>query len=231
MCYVTLLQQADLALGHAQEAAATSSTLSVPEAALLARRRKSVDVAIAAQGRLAGRRMGTNRAASLATLNAIFKLGSVPEPPMEGSYRGDLVTPTLFSPLDSFGRFVARFWLPWKGKRFNASPTICFNYLTPGGRRVARVVWPSYSDQRVPGKDLYRFFNFRTYTGTSVADPNQTVFKLDYDLPGNPKLLVRSVLDELVQVSNGYYLGKAFIRVKGEYLLAAYFTLHNEEIV
>lgn len=227
--YVTQLQQADLALAHAQDAAA-NSTLGAPEAALLARRRKSVDVAIATQGRLAARRTGIHRAASLATLDAIFKLGGVPEPAMHGSYRGDLLTSTLYGPLDSFGRFMARLWLPWKGKRLDATLSSGYNYLTPGGRRVGAIVWPGYRDWHRVDKRLYHALNFSTSTGPSVFDPSLTVLKLDYDLSENPGFLVRSVLDELVQVSNGYYLGKAFLRIRGEYRLAAYFTLHNEEI-
>ena len=228
--YVTRLQQADLALAHAQDAA-TGSTLGAAEAELLARRRKSVDVAIATQGRLAARRIGTNAEASLATLEAIFKLGSVPEPDMDGSYQGDFLTSTLFGPLDSFGRFMARLWLPWRGKRFDAASSSGYNYLTPGGRRVGRIVWPGYRDWHRVNPSLYHALNFKTFTGPSLSDPNLTVLKLDYDLPENPGFLVRSVMDELVQVSHGYYLVKALLRINSKYRLAGYFTLHNERVV
>lgn len=129
--YVARLQQAGRALSHAHEAA-THSNLPAPEAGLLARRRTSVDVAIARQASLAARRIGTDRTASLATLNALFDLGAPPDPPLDATYAGDLLAVTLFPPLDSFGRALARLWLPWKGKRFDASTSTGHNYLTPG---------------------------------------------------------------------------------------------------
>lgn len=229
--YVTGLQQADRALAYAQEAAGNSS-LSLAEADLLARRRKSVDVAIARQATLAARRMGSDRKGSIATLNAIFKLGTVPEPPMNGPYRGDLLTTTFFGPLDSFGRLMARLWLPWKGKHLDSAASSGYNYLTPGGHIAATIVWPTYRRRSGTEHGLYRYFNFNTSTGLGVNDPNVTALKLDYHLPENPRFVVRSVLDELVQVSGGYYLGKAYLRTRrGNYRLAAFFTLQDESII
>ena len=54
------------------------------------------------------------------------------------------------------------------------------------------------------------------------------VLRLDYDLPANPRLFVtvRRVLDELVQVADGYYLGKAYVRwYWGAWSMVAYFAL------
>lgn len=231
--YVTALQQADRALAHAQEAAAATANTSPSdaEAALLQRRRKSVDTAIARQGWLAARRAGNERGASFATLDAIFNMGTAPEAPMDGNYRGELLTPTLFGPIDTVGRFLARLWLPWKGKRFDSAASSGYNYLTRGGHVAGRLVWPLYNKWGRVGRGLYRYFNFKTSTGPGVNDPGTTALKLDYNLPENPGFLVRLVLDELVQVSGGYYLGKAYLRSRGgKYRLAAYFTLHDEEI-
>lgn len=229
--YVARLQQAGRALSHAHEAA-THSNLPASEADLLVRRRTSVDVAIARQANLAARRIGTDRPAALATLNALFDLGSTPDPPLDAIYAGELLTSTLFPPLDSFGRALARLWLLWKGKRFDAATSTGHNYLTPGGHTVARLVWPLYNRWSRANHSLYRCFYFKTSTGPSVDNPNLTTLKLDYNLPENPALLVRSVLDELVQLSGGYYLGKSYLRTTGgKPPLAAFFALHDERII
>jgi hypothetical protein len=53
------------------------------------------------------------------------------------------------------------------------------------------------------------------------------VLKLDYDDDSNPAFLIRTVLDELAQVSGDYYLGKAFLKVRWGYKLAAFFALRG----
>ena len=63
----------------------------------------------------------------------------------------------------------------------------------------------------------------------SVTDPAVTVLKIDYDLDLNPGFVVRRVLDELVQLAPGYYLGQALLRrgsrAAPRWACAAYFTL------
>jgi hypothetical protein len=67
---------------------------------------------------------------------------------------------------------------------------------------------------------------FRTSTSQGLADADRQVFKLDYDLLGNPGLTVRRVVDELVQVDDHLYLGKAHVHwLAGLWQLVAYFTL------
>ena len=53
------------------------------------------------------------------------------------------------------------------------------------------------------------------------------VLKLDYNLETNPGFIVRDVLDELVQVDIGYYLGKAHLFWRNRWRCAAYFTLQR----
>ncbi|MGH2538268.1 MAG: hypothetical protein ACRDHL_12805 [Candidatus Promineifilaceae bacterium] len=38
------------------------------------------------------------------------------------------------------------------------------------------------------------------------------MLKIDYNLAANPRLTIRRVLDELVQVGAGLYLGKAHVQ-------------------
>jgi hypothetical protein len=94
---------------------------------------------------------------------------------------------------------------------------------------VGRIFWPFYSDWKPYRPGYYTGFKFDTYTGEGVDNPEVSTLKLDYDNPGNPRLLVRSVLDELVQITGGYYLGKAMLRGAGaRYKLAAFFALRRE---
>jgi hypothetical protein len=52
------------------------------------------------------------------------------------------------------------------------------------------------------------------------------VLKIDYDLPQNPAFSIRRVLDELVQVADGVYLGKAHVKWWwGAWQPVAYFSL------
>lgn len=55
-------------------------------------------------------------------------------------------------------------------------------------------------------------FPFKTYLGKAIQDKNLEVIKIDYNLPENP-LWVRFILDEIVEVERGRYLGKVHIRI------------------
>jgi hypothetical protein len=227
--YVREMQNADFALAHALDAARPHG-LPEAERALLLRKRASADGAIARQVMLAGRRIGPSRQESLETLNAIFKLGHAPEPPLNGEARGYFVTPTLFAPLDSFGRFMARLYMPWMGKRFDAQSSRGDNVFAPSVRFAGRLFWPTFSGYEPYRDGLVTAFEFSTYTGPGVHDPEISTLKLDYDNRFNPSFLVRSVLDEVVQITGNYYLGKAFLHWKGGYRLAAFFALRREEV-
>jgi hypothetical protein len=224
--YVQEMQNADIALTHAIKSAQDAGLDA--EVAMLKRKRASTDVAVTRQVTLAGRRAASNRQGAIDTLNGIFRLGGAPERPLDGDYKGQLTTPALWSPLDSFGRLLARFWLPWKGKQFNSAKQSGDNLLTPSARIPGHIIAPIFSDYRPYKRGLYTALVFKTSVGPSVHDPDVSVLKLDYDLPENPRFLVRSVLDEVVQITGNYYLGKAYLRGKAGYKLAAFFALHKE---
>ncbi|HYO49427.1 MAG TPA: hypothetical protein VEW94_06215 [Chloroflexia bacterium] len=226
--YVREVQQADFALSRALDVAG-GYALPMPERGVLLRKRASADAAISRQALLAGRRMGPAREESLEILNGIFKLGSAPQPALDGRFRGQLVTTTFYGPLDSYTRFLSRLWMPWKGKRFNAESDSGDNLLTTSTLVLGRLLWPTFSDYKPLRAGLYTGFDFKTYVGRGVEDPEVSTLKLDYDSPVNPAFILRTVLDELVQVSGNYYLGKAFLRrPDGRYRLAAFFALQKE---
>ncbi len=179
------------------------------------------------QIRLAGARAGRRPEEARDTLNRIFRLGTPPKPPLDGPMRGILVTPTLPRPFDLGLRALASAWLPWRGKRFDAATGRGDNLLDPSAAWPARIMWPSYRPE--PLGDGYAAFRFRTYVSPGSVDPDVETLKIDYDSDENPGLLIRDILDEVVQIVRGAYLGKALLRRRGEWRLAAYFALEPAE--
>lgn len=70
-------------------------------------------------------------------------------------------------------------------------------------------------------------YEFKTSTGHGITDKKFEVLKIDYDLKSNPFWL-RRVLDEVVEISPGVYLGKMHIRIIPGYpFTLAYFDLRK----
>jgi hypothetical protein len=175
------------------------------------------------QIRLAGARAGRRPAEAHETLDAIFRLGAPPSPALDGQTRGIMVTPTVPRPFDVGLRALASVWLPWTGKRFDAAADAGENLLSASARWPARILWPSY---RLEPLDAgYAAFRFRTYVSPGSVDPDIETLKIDYDSDENPGLLIRDILDELVQVVPGAYLGKVLLRRGSEWRLVGYFGL------
>lgn len=72
-----------------------------------------------------------------------------------------------------------------------------------------RILFPLYHVYIDHGKDQYQAFPFRTSLSSRITDPGLQVYRIDYNIPANPPLSVRRLVDELVQLAGGYYLGKA----------------------
>jgi hypothetical protein len=99
------------------------------------------------------------------------------------------------------------------GKRFDAEAERGENRFRPPARRVARLLWPTYRFEE--GPDGLTAFRFRTHTGPGKVDPDRETLKIDYDSEDNPGLLIRDILDELVEIVPGAYLGKVLLRRGG----------------
>jgi hypothetical protein len=167
-----------------------------------------------------------DRKRGFAALNEIFRAGSPPNPPLDGEYAGELVALDVAPGLNQFVEMVTARWLPWKGKFFNAADASGDNIFTRDSLLHAHIWWPLYRGYRDESAERYRAFTFRTHIAPGLADPDRQVLKLDYNLEGNPSLSVRRVLDELVQIDNVLYLGKAHLRWWwGKWQLVAYFSL------
>jgi len=106
--------------------------------------------------------------------------------------------------IGTFLQTVVKF-VPWLGKTFDRSKSTGINIIDRDGKKSEE-------------------FPFRSWSGKGVRD-NQEVFKIDYDIPANAAWL-RTVLDEVVQVGEGKYLGKMqFIPFNGVYITLGFFEL------
>jgi len=167
-----------------------------------------------------------DRARALSTLNALFRAGTPPAPALNGRYAGELVMLDIAPGLTQLVNVIVSAWLPWKGKTFDAAQSSGDNLFTRDSLLLARIYWPLYRGYVDDSPATYRAFAFRAYLAPGLADPDRQVLKIDYDLPANPAFSIRRVLDELVQVADGLYLGKAHVRWWwGRWQLVAYFSL------
>ena len=81
----------------------------------------------------------------------------------------------------------------WRGKKFVASEQRGVNVFTKFGQDT----------------DAYPF---KTYVGPALRDHGLEVLKIDYQAPGVP-FYVRPILDEIVEVEPGKFLGKIHYRL------------------
>ena len=156
----------------------------------------------------------------------MFRSGSAPEPAPEGFLRGALVMTSTWGWLDGAARRLADMYMPWLGKSFDPAAHSGINVLTPSARTPMRVLWRNNVPEREMA-DRIEAFPFRTRIAPGEVDPDVNVLKIDYDFEANPSFLIRRILDELVQVDAGFYLGKVLLRRHGAWATIGYFTLEN----
>lgn len=170
-----------------------------------------------------------NDAEGWAALNDIFRRASRPELPA-GRYNGSLIAVRIVPGITQLVRYLADSWLPWIGKQFHLPDQSGDNIFTRDSLRLARVIWPRYSGYRRDTATTYRAFRFQTRMDHGLFDPDRQVLVLDYCLPGNPPTNVKRVRDELVQLEDGTYLGKAHFRwYRNRWQTVAYFSLQHRE--
>jgi hypothetical protein len=164
-----------------------------------------------------------NRKHGRAALDELFRSGALPDPALDGRYSGRMLLIQVAPVYTQLAGLVSSFWMPWKGKIFNASRSAGINLFSRDSYLPAHLIWPFYRYYLDDGPKTYPF---RTYTGPGQKDPDVQVLKIDYNLKLNPSLNVRRLLDELVQLADGFYLGKAHLKLPwGTWQTVAYFTL------
>ncbi len=170
-----------------------------------------------------------DRRRGLAQLNELFRAGAPPNPPLHGRYLGQLVALDIAPGLTQLAEALTAVWLPWQAKTFDAPQTRGDNVFTRDSLFLAHLYWSLYRGYIDDGPKTYRAFAFRTYIAPGLADSDRQVLKIDYDLPENPRLSVRRILDELVQLEEGFYLGKAHLKWWwGKWQLVAFFSLSRK---
>ncbi len=180
----------------------------------------------AAEIRWAQLSMSRDRRTAWAALNQIFRSGAPPNPPLDGRYAGELIAVRILPGVTEIAEWIYASWRPWRGKWFSATEQYGINLLPRRSRTFVHLLAPFYRGGYEDGRESYRAFAFRTYVAPGRVDADREVLKLDYDIPGNPFLTVRRVLDELVQVGENFYLGKAHVKWWwGQWQVVAYFTL------
>lgn len=168
------------------------------------------------------------RRQGLSALNRLFRSGTVPGPMPDGRYRGKFLAFDIVPGLTQLAELLAGIWMPWLGKTFDSRRQFGDNILSRASYPLARILSPFYRGFQHEGKGSYRAFAFRTYIAPGLMDTDRTVLKIDYNLKENPALTVRRVLDELVQIDDQLYLGKAHVHWwwRGDgWQTVAYFTL------
>ena len=172
-----------------------------------------------------------DRTQGIEALNVLFRNGGTPEPALNGRYRGQLIVLDLAPGLTPLFQSITAAWMPWLGKTFSAFQQRGDNIFTRDSSLLARIFNPFYRGFIDDQSGTYRGFAFRTYIAPGLMDADRSVLKIDYDLAENPALTVRRILDELVQVDDNLYLGKAHVHWWwGTWQTVAFFTLTRDHI-
>lgn len=174
-----------------------------------------------------GRRAADDREGALEELQELFLCGG-PAEGLSGQTEGILVTWTLHPIADRLIGSITDAWMPWVGKKFDPERHRGVNTLTRSARWPAKLLWPLYSTRADPlGRGA---FDFNTYVEAGKLDPSVEVLVIDYEsVPSNPRLLIRQIRDELVQIVPGANLGKMLVKVprRSELFGALYFALKS----
>ncbi|TLH49620.1 hypothetical protein C1S80_28340 [Mycolicibacterium aubagnense] len=161
-----------------------------------------------------------------AQLNELFRLGTPPVD-LDGPTEGILVMTTTNPALDTVTRAVTALWMPWQGKRFDADTGTGDNRLTRSTGLVGKLLWPLYSMRDAESGKLA--FDFATYVEAGKDDADRQVMVIDYaNVESNPRLVIRSIRDELVELVPGVYLGKILFNTGSDrYSKIGYFALRT----
>lgn len=153
-----------------------------------------------------GEEAGKDRAAGEAKLDELFARGRVPSG-LDGATEGILVTPLIQPTVDAVARRITGAWMPWAGKRFDQAAKTGDNLLEGSARWPAKLLWPLYGTKDAAGKRAA--FDFNTFEDAGKVDPSLRVMVIDYEsVESNPRLIIKKIRDELVEIVPGANLGK-----------------------
>ena len=178
--------------------------------------------------RAARQLLSTRRKDGLAALDTLFRAGTVPSPPPDGPYHGELVALDIAPIVTQLVEWLTSFLMPWKGKFLIAAESRGDNIFSAKWRTVLGLMFPFYKGNRDYGIDAFRAFIFDTSIAQGKVDTDRRVFRIDYDRPDNPAQSIRRIIDEIVEVRDGVYLGKVHFRWWwGTWQMIGYFALRK----
>lgn len=166
------------------------------------------------------------RKAALDDLNDLFRSARAPEPPPDGFLAGSLIATTIARPVDSFVGWLKDLYMPWLGKSFDATQQQGSNVLKSSARSQMKLLSRNHEPRPTPEGTL-EAFPFKTRVAPGALDPNVDVLKIDYDFEANPSFIIRHILDELVQIDAGLYLGKVIYRRRNAASAMGFFSLSS----
>ena len=171
-------------------------------------------------------RLKTDRRRAFASLQDLFRDGEPPEVPLDGRYGGQLLAFDIAPGLTKLADTMAAQWRFWLGKTFDAPQSTGDDIYLRTFLRRTRIFAPNYQNYINDTPQTWRVFPFRTTLTDSIVNTSLPVLRLDYDLPINPRLSVARTMDEIVQLADGVYLGRAFVHWWwGRWQPVAYFVL------
>jgi hypothetical protein len=179
---------------------------------------------------LAGARARSDRDGAIAELNELFRSGR-PSQGIDGETEGALVTFTVHPLFDRAIATLTGAWMPWLGKRFDAEAKTGDNLLARSARWPSRLPWPTYP-MTDSGAGLVAF-DFNTWIEPGAVDSDRDVLVIDYaSVERNPRVIIKQIRDELVEVVSGAHLGKMLWRhgdgPGARHTLLAFFALKSQ---
>jgi hypothetical protein len=145
----------------------------------------------------------------------LFVAGKLPQTAPDGFYQG---TAHIFFDKQT----------PWLGKSFVARDNLGFNIFMAKSAPLLKTMMPFYKKfSQSPNGDTDAFY-FQTRAEAGLKDKETDVIKLEYDAPENP-FPVRIILDEIVEIAPGQFLGKIHLKVFPRfYSTIGYFGLKKQ---
>jgi hypothetical protein len=168
-----------------------------------------------------------DREGTSAKLDELFREG-LPAKDVDGRTEGILVMPLIQPQVDSVLARITGAWMPWIGKRIDRSASRGDNVLRNDARWPAKLLWPLYQTKSLG--DARGAFDFETRVEPGKTDPDVDVLVIDYSVvDSNPRLVIKKIRDELVEIAPGANLGKVLWR-RGEdsHTLIGFFALRSE---
>lgn len=169
-----------------------------------------------------------DRGGGLAQLETCFA-GAAPPGELDGPYEGRFLTATVGGPADRLLSAVTAVWMPWRGKTFDRALGQGRNRFSGPAAPFLRLLFHGQRGVAGARPGETTAFRFLATPGPSKLQPGVRVMRIDYDLPDNPRWPIRRVLDELVTVDDGVYLGQALFHRRDGWSRGAWFSLHSRQ--